>query len=90
MGSYTGLIICAAAILAFPFVVAAAVRYLRGGRPAGEPPRELLADNARLARENGELKQGLIQLEQRLQVLERIATDPSERTARQIDALRTE
>ena len=38
--------------------------------------------------ENGELKQHVAKLEQRLAVLERIATDPAERTAREIDALR--
>lgn len=41
----------------------------------------LLADNERQARELADLKE-------RIHVLERIATDPAERTAREIDALR--
>ena len=43
---------------------------------------ELLSD------ENGQLKGQVSRLEERLAVLERIATDPSERTAREIDQLR--
>ncbi len=38
--------------------------------------------------ENGQLRGKLSRLEDRLAVLERIATDPSERTAREIDSLR--
>jgi hypothetical protein len=38
--------------------------------------------------ENGELKAQVAQLEDRLKVLERIATDPAERTAREIESLR--
>ncbi len=43
---------------------------------------------ARLERENGELKGQVGLLEERLQVLERIATDPSPRLAREIESLR--
>ena len=43
---------------------------------------------AELARENEVLRQTVTQLEQRLEVLERIATDPAERTAREIESLR--
>lgn len=42
----------------------------------------------RLTSENRELKQRLEQIEDRVPVLERIATDPAERTAREIDSLR--
>ena len=38
--------------------------------------------------ENRELKTQIGQLEDRLKVLERIATDPAERTAREIESLR--
>lgn len=38
--------------------------------------------------ENAELKQQLTQLQQRMAVMERIATDPAERTAREIESLR--
>jgi hypothetical protein len=41
-----------------------------------------------LSSENAILKSQLVRLEERLGVLERIATDPAERTARDIDALR--
>jgi len=43
---------------------------------------ELLTD------ENGRLKSQIDRLEERLAVLERIATDPAERTAREIEQLR--
>jgi len=38
--------------------------------------------------ENRELKSQIGRLEERLKVLERIATDPAERTAREIESLR--
>jgi cell division protein FtsB len=38
--------------------------------------------------ENDELKQQLKQLQERMAVMERIATDPAERTAREIESLR--
>ena len=41
-----------------------------------------------LANENERLTGQIGRLEERLRVLERIATDPAERTAREIDALR--
>lgn len=41
-----------------------------------------------LSTENGELKDKVIRLEDRIAVLERIATDPATRTAREIEALR--
>ncbi len=43
---------------------------------------------AQLTGENQGLKHQVDRLEQRLQVLERIATDPAERTAREIESLR--
>jgi hypothetical protein len=41
-----------------------------------------------LSRENAGLRDKVGRLEQRLGVLERIATDPAERTAREIESLR--
>lgn len=41
-----------------------------------------------LTSENGQLKSQITRLEDRIAVLERIATDPAERTAREIEALR--
>lgn len=43
---------------------------------------------ALLEAENGKLLGQVSRLEERIAVLERIATDPAERTAREIDALR--
>lgn len=44
--------------------------------------------NAQLEAENRELKQQMSKLLERVAVLERIATDPAERTAREIESLR--
>ncbi|MBT2188866.1 hypothetical protein [Sphingobium nicotianae] len=41
-----------------------------------------------LSNENGALKDKIGRLEERIAVLERIATDPAERTAREIEQLR--
>jgi hypothetical protein len=41
-----------------------------------------------LSNENGQLKGQVSRLEERIAVLERIATDPAERTAREIEDLR--
>ena len=43
---------------------------------------------ALLTSENSELKAQMTRLEERMAVLEQIATDPGERTAREIDQLR--
>jgi hypothetical protein len=43
---------------------------------------------ALLTSENGELKAQMSRLEERMVVLERLATDPGERTAREIEQLR--
>jgi len=45
-------------------------------------------ENARLAHENESLRLTTRRLEERIAVLERIATDPAERTAREIEQLR--
>lgn len=53
-----------------------------GDAPAAERKIELLSA------ENEKLVGQIARLEERIAVLERIATDPAERVARQIDALR--
>jgi hypothetical protein len=54
----------------------------KGDNPEAERRIELLTN------ENDSLKGQLGRLEERLAVLERIATDPAERTAREIEQLR--
>lgn len=51
----------------------------------GKPNRKKLDA---ICAENDELKQQLRQLQERMAVMERIATDPAERTAREIESLR--
>ena len=41
-----------------------------------------------ISAENNELKRQVKQLQERMAVMERIATDPAERTAREIESLR--
>jgi hypothetical protein len=54
----------------------------KGDVPAGNRQVELLSN------ENAQLRGQIGRLEERLAVLERIATDPAERTAREIENLR--
>jgi hypothetical protein len=84
------------AILASAWVTVVLIHYRHGARRAArtspfcldarntEEPRE----NARLEYENERLKATVERLEDRIAVLERIATDPAERTAREIESLR--
>ena len=53
----------------------------------GEQP-EAAKEVERLTSENAGLKDQLSRLEERMAVLERIATDPAERTSREIEDLR--
>ncbi|RYE02634.1 MAG: hypothetical protein EOP61_07885 [Sphingomonadales bacterium] len=57
-----------------------------GSTPRGNPDAERKI--GLLASENERLTGQISRLEERIAVLERIATDPAERTAREIDALR--
>jgi cell division protein FtsB len=65
------------------------IRARHGFEPEAEeddkPNRKKLAA---ISTENSELKQQVRQLEERMAVMERIATDPAERTAREIESLR--
>ena len=53
-----------------------------------EPEVETTRQIELLSNDNSELQGKIVRLEERIAVLERIATDPAERTAREIDALR--
>ena len=80
-----GVLIPIVAIIASAWVVVAVLRFAQEKRSA-----EALAspEKAELARENEALRETVARLEQRIAVLERIATDPAERTARDIESLR--
>ena len=82
--------IVAIASSAWVIVVLARLRHGRGAaRAAGTGTSVADAeDNARLAHENEKLRLTITRLEERMAVLERIATDPAERTAREIEELR--
>lgn len=60
----------------------------RGRGAVGDTPLEAERKIVLLSDENEKLHGKIGRLEERLAVLERIATDPAERTAREIDALR--
>lgn len=76
------------AILATAWVMVTIIR-ARQARSSGGKPEEA-GENARLLRENEVLRHSVERLEKRIGVLETIATDPAERTAREIDRLRQE
>ena len=89
---FFGELIPIVAILSTAWVIVtfARLKHRRGGS-AEAPDGPSVADareNARLARENETLHLTIERLEQRMAVLERIATDPAERTAREIEQLR--
>ena len=82
------------AIMATAWVIVSFLHYKQGRRVgcliAPEPPASVAdaRENARLAHENELLRRTVDRLEERIAVLERIATDPVERTSREIEALR--
>ena len=82
-----GLLVPITAIIASACVIIAVLRYRRGHGPAAGRIGDA-EENARLAHENESLRLTTRRLEERLAVLERIATDPAERTAREIEQLR--
>ncbi|MBW4329483.1 hypothetical protein KY084_01140 [Stakelama sp. CBK3Z-3] len=65
-------------------------RTRRAGRRGGASDEELALTRKieLLSNENDRLTGQINRLEERLRVLERIATDPAERTSREIDSLR--
>lgn len=59
------------------------------GYPLADRKGRVVERDAPQLREENEVLRGQVQkLEERLRVLERIATDPAERTAREIESLR--
>ena len=58
------------------------------GNPVSRDDPEAARKFALMANENERLHGQVDRLQERIAVLERIATDPAERTAREIDALR--
>jgi flagellar motility protein MotE (MotC chaperone) len=63
----------------------------RKERRGSTPSADAIEDSRKvhlLVQENEKLNGQVGRLEERIRVLERIATDPAERTAREIDALR--
>ena len=92
-----GALIPIVAIIASAWVTVTLLHYRHGGtrRAAGTNPfcsdsrsSEEPRESARLQYENERLKATVERLEDRIAVLERIATDPAERTAREIESLR--
>ena len=76
------------AIMATAWVIVTVMRARRGSPAPGKMTTGEARENVQLARENEDLKLTIDRLEDRLAVLERIATDPAERTAREIERLR--
>ena len=92
-----GILIPIVAIFSTAWMVVTIIRYRHGdqsardrqGRRDGSPATIVDAqENARLAHENETYRLTIARLEERMAVLERIATDPAERTAREIEQLR--
>jgi hypothetical protein len=88
-----GILIPIVSILATAWMVVTIVRYRHGDKSArdrqsGPTSVADAQDNARLAHENETYRLTIKRLEERMAVLERIATDPAERTAREIEQLR--
>jgi hypothetical protein len=81
-----GILIPIVAILATAGVIVQVLKYLQS-RHQGRNEVDV-RENERLARENELLRGNVGRLEERMAVLERIATDPAERTAREIESLR--
>ena len=79
--------IVAIAATAWVVVVLARLRHGRAGAGGATSVADA-QENARLAHENETLRLTVGRLEERMAVLERIATDPAERTAREIEQLR--
>ncbi|MWV27499.1 hypothetical protein [Aurantiacibacter rhizosphaerae] len=67
-------------------LITAVAKYLHGRRPGDDR----IEDTEHATRREAELEHEVKELRERLQVLERIATDPARRTAEEIEKLRDE
>ena len=78
------------AILATAGVIIQVLKYMQFRHVARDSATNASGnrENARLTEENDGLRRTIGRLEERMAVLERIATDPAERTAREIESLR--
>jgi len=76
------------AILASAWVAVALIKFWSRESGGGKATPAGAAENRQLAGENERLQRNVERLEERLTVLEQIATDPAERTAREIERLR--
>ena len=86
-----GILVPIVAILASAGIITQILKYMQSRHAARDAAAANGADageNARLAQENELLRRTVGRLEERMAVLERIATDPAERTAREIESLR--
>lgn len=75
-------------IVAMVMVTAIVTTWLQSRSPAKTGELVAKREVELLANENAGLRGQVSRLEERLAVLERIATDPAERTAREIEQLR--
>ncbi len=89
-----GSLIPVVAIVSTAWVTITLLRFIQGRSPASATAAVSTSslgdarENARLAHENEGLRLTVRRLEERMAVLERLATDPAERTAREIERLR--
>lgn len=79
------------AIIIFGIVLSEWIKIKHGYPVDGEGGKSLEDQRAvtLLTDENGKLQSKVLRLEERVAVLEKIATDPAERTAREIETLRS-
>ena len=83
-----GILIPIVAILASAWVLVSLIRFKQHKAAFGSADSAEGRETGRLAHDNERLRRTVDRLEERLAVLERIATDPAERTAREIERLR--
>ena len=83
-----GELIPIAGILGGTVMFVSALRFVRDRQAQNTASPQAGIENEALARENEGLRSTVGRLEERIAVLERIATDPAERTAREIEQLR--
>jgi hypothetical protein len=83
-----GELIPIAGIVGGTVMFVSALRFVRDRQTQQAAVPEGAQENEKLANENAALRGTVGRLEERIAVLERIATDPAERTAREIEQLR--